>query len=612
MKHLSLSKDGQRLTLVIPAQLPLKAAAKAIRGARFEGIDADLAVYSYPVEADVAEAIRDTFAPDVSADAQATVDRLLDRAAAVAQAVADKGTTQLLSFDPYLCREPRAHQVEAMNFCASLFKAGERGAALLMEQGTGKSLVGIGMAHYLWRRGLINWAMVLCPNHLRGTWGDAEDGELVLNCKHDPTMVALRGSREERVDQLAELMATRARSSHQLLWVITNYDQLSVDSRGVRNRRQAQTFRDLLAAVKGGPPGLLIADESTAVKNPSAKRTDAAMQLARAFTWRMFLTGTLVTKSPLDTWSQFELLGDAALGFSTYMQFDRTYATRQRRRLQAGGAFYELVEYKNLDDLERRVARLSYRVLAKDCLDLPPVTVRPIPVTLLPAQAKALRQLKSDAMAVVEDGLVDGRNILTRYMRMGQIVGGFVPIIGADGSKQGVHEFTPNPKLRTLVDYLSDVMDDPDRKVVVFCKHTAEILAITKECKRWGAVPFYGGIKPTEREDNRKRFSTDPACRLFVAQYQCASTGLNLTSADTLVFYSLTFSYGDFAQARKRVHRMGQTRHVTEVYLLGQVEKRGGKLADTLDKVVLSALRDKRNLADIVMGDRARRTMEAL
>ncbi len=616
MKRLSLSQDGSRLLLVIPDQLPLRAAARAVRGCKSEGASSNVAAFSYPAAADTCSAIIDTFDPELAPEAATAVSDLLAQQFALNSAVAAKDEDRALTFDPRLATVPMEQQVRGMNFCAARFLAGAPGSALLMEQGTGKSLVAIGLANWLHTQGHIAWAMVVCPNSLKGTWA-AEDGEILKHSMPGACRVrVLRGSRDKRQDYMRRLLEP---STHQdLLWMVTNYDEFAVNIR--KRGRDAERFRGTLDIVRAAGPGMLIADESTAVKNPGAQRTHAVLDLAHLFPYRMILTGTPVECGPLDTWSQFEVLERGCLGFNSFLAFERAYAVHQRQSVRKpdGGerSFITVVAYKNQQDLARRIAQVSFRVRAKDCLDLPPVTPSVIPVELSAEQGRILRELKSDMMAELGDGLIDGRNILTRYQKMAQVLGGWVKVLDPNGVTTRWQALDSNPKLAALDEKLQLMMEDTARKVVVFAEHPeTEVAAIEALCERhgWEPVTFYGDVKEVERDRRRQRFTTDPACRVFIAQYECGSKGLNLVAADTIVFYSLTFKYGTWAQARKRVDRKGQTRPVTELYLMGMAPPaRGTRMKRTLDHVQLEALRNKQNLADVVTGDHARRILEAL
>lgn len=622
MRYLNLSKDGKRFTLTLKATLPLRAAACSIRGNKHEGEVDGLTVYSFPADPDTCDAIMDTFAPDVHADAARKVSEMRTAQASLVNAVALKDAPAVLAFDPLLQTTPMGHQVQGLNFCAARADAGATGSALLMEQGTGKSLIAVGLANHWHSTGRIRWGMVMCPNSLKGTWG-AEDGEITLHTDSTAapyTITTLRGTRTRRLEQFATALLRIETEHDRFHWVITNYDQLSVDLRS-RRKAGAEEGRAFIAMAETAPPALLVFDESAQVKNHRSLRGKACLQLAEHFALRLILTGTPLTRAPLDLWAQFQLLQEGALGFNSYLAFERAYAIKERVRTGPRRSdIREVVGYRNLDDLEHRVAQTSYRVLAADCLDLPPVVRKRIPVELGPSQSKAIRQLKTDMVAELGEGdaleFVDGRNMLPRMGKLAEIAGGWVKALdGAGRKKEKATAFSPNGKLDALRSYLDVEMEnDPQRKVVVFANYSAEVAGIVNAAAKWGAVPFDGSVSETEREENRARFNRDDSCRVFVAQYKCGSMGLNLTVADTLVFYSLTFSYGDFAQAQKRVHRKGQTAgEVREVYLMGRVRgARGTTTSKSLDYIIMDALESKKDLADIVTGDKARSILEKL
>jgi SNF2 family DNA or RNA helicase len=509
---------------------------------------------------------------------------------AIREAICAKHGRVPLEIQAYLRTRPMAHQVRGMNFASRLLAADVPGAALFMEQGTGKTLCAIGLANWLYVEGKIAWVLVVAPNSLKGTWGHPVDGEIA---KHSDAPAAVRILREPRARRVGVLERCLART-HMigLQWVITNYEQFAVD---YRRNRDYRTF----AGLAGSQPGLLVLDESSMVKSPQALRTRTVRDLAARFPYTLLLTGTPVTRSPLDVWAQFQCIEPGMLGYKTYLAFERYYATHERQVFH-GRPVRVVLGYRNLHHLEERVARYSYRVRAADCLDLPETVTQRVAVELSSAQRRAIRELKREMLAQMDDGtLVDGRNILTRYLRMSEIAGGYVHTMDDAGQPTGdVVAFDPNPKKEALLDYLDTVLEDPEHKAVVFAQFRAEIEGIvaSAEARDWRPVPFHGGVPEVERDEGRRRFGSDPASRVMVVQYATGSRGLNLAAANHCVLYSLTFDLELFLQALKRVHRLGQARTVTYGYLLAE---------GSLDRIILDALQGKKSLADIVTGDAA-------
>jgi SNF2 family DNA or RNA helicase len=554
-----------------------------------------LAVFSYPAKADVWRDIHSVFTPVIDDSARAVVARLEEVELLIAAACERKGRAGALPFDPLLRSTPMDHQREALHFAWSMLEAGLPGAFQQMEMGTGKSLVAIGLANGLHAAGKIRYAMVLVPNSLKGTWG-ALDGEILKHSLRPCRIVVLRGSRAARERDLSDAMA-ELRDDPSLLWIVNNYEQFREDP------RKSETLPRTIGILRRAP-GMLICDESTEVKSPRANTTRCVLELSTNLPYRVPMTGAPITKGPLDVWAQTELIERGILGYSSYIAFERTHAVTEERR-SAHGTYPAITGYRNLEDLERRLGRFSYRVKASECLQLPPVTIQRIPVELNGEQERMLTKLR-DEMAVELDGgaAIDGRNILTRYLRMAEVIGGFPHILGPDGQPAGVHRILPNPKLEATRAFTNMVFDSPARKLVVFANFVAEVEAITEALAEWGAMPFYGAVKERDREANRIAFNEDPTKRVLVCQYQTGSMGLNLTVADTTLFYSLTFSLKHYLQARKRVDRHGQkAERVLEAYLLADSFGRNRKPRQTLDQIQLRGLQMKTQLADMVTGD---------
>ncbi|KKK55382.1 hypothetical protein LCGC14_3075100, partial [marine sediment metagenome] len=327
MKSLSVSKDGTRLLLVVPNSTPLRAAAQAIPGVQREGVQGDLVAFSFPANPDNCMALLETFEPGVGKAHEGTVLELTSRYVMLEEALAEKYLTSECLFDHQLTTAPMSHQVGALNYCAARFDAGAKGTALLMEQGTGKSLVAAGMANKLHADGDIGWVMVLCPNSLKGTWG-AVDGEILKhNGRGTQYPVVLRGDRDKKQAHLQRVLNNRLGRDY-LPWVITNFDEFAVD---IRNGSNADRFRHTLDIIKAAEPALLVVDESSSCKNWKAKRTKAVMALSQAFPFRLILTGTPVECSPLDIWPQFEILEPGCLGYKSALAFEKAHAVYERR-----------------------------------------------------------------------------------------------------------------------------------------------------------------------------------------------------------------------------------------------------------------------------------------
>ncbi len=118
------------------------------------------------------------------------------------------------------------------------------------------------------------------------------------------------------------------------------------------------------------PDNIVIVDESTTIKNRKAARTKNIIALQKRAKYRRVLTGSPITKSPMDLFSQCNFLAEKALGFNSYYAFQARYANVQKRQM-GHRSFQQIVGYRRLDELSEKLDRFSSRVLKVDCLDLP-------------------------------------------------------------------------------------------------------------------------------------------------------------------------------------------------------------------------------------------------
>jgi len=333
---------------------------------------------------------------------------------------------------------------------------------------------------------------------------------------------------------------------------------------------------------------LMAVDESTTIKNPSAKRTKTLITLGRHATYRRILTGSPVTKSPLDLYSQCAFLDEELLGHASYYSFRNRYAHMIDRNF--GGRRVQIVgSYKRLDELEEILKEFSYRVQKKDCLDLPKKIFINRTVELTAEQDKAYQTMKSAALASLEGKLATAPHTLTQLMRLHQITCGHLK---SDDGK--ITNFKHN-----RIEELMDVMDEMEGKVIIWANYIHDIEEIVKTVKKkYGddsIVQYYGAISSDDRQKAIKLFQ-DPKSpvKYFVGNTQTGGYGITLTAASNVVYYSNSYDLEKRLQSEDRAHRIGQHKPVTYVDLIAP---------KTVDEKIIKALRGKINIASQIMGD---------
>jgi len=332
---------------------------------------------------------------------------------------------------------------------------------------------------------------------------------------------------------------------------------------------------------------LIAIDESTTIKNPAAKRTKSILELAKQSKYRRILTGSPVTKSPLDLYTQCQFLDSWLLGHASYYGFRTRYAVMRNANF-SGRTVQIVVGYRNLGELSSKLEPFSYRVLKDDCLDLPKKTFMKRIVQLSPDQIKLYLQMKEKALAVLNGKMVSTTTVMTQLMRLQQITCGH--FTADDGSTQEI----PNNR----IDELMNVLNEIEGKVVIWGhwqKDMTQIIkSIVEEYGEKSVVDYYGLTPKEDRQNNITKFQNDPECRFFVGTPATGGYGITLTAASNMIYYSNGYDLEKRTQSQARIDRIGQKHPMTYIDIICK---------DTVDERIVKALRKKINIASQVMGE---------
>ena len=332
---------------------------------------------------------------------------------------------------------PYAHQLTALE------KSWNREVfAYFMEMGTGKTKVLIDNMAMLYDKGKINGALIIAPKGVIGTW---HKQELPLHMPDHIDNVSILWQSTITKSQSHKL-GTLFKTGEELHILIMNVEALST----VKGTDFAKKF---LLSHKT----LLAVDESTTIKNPKAKRTRNIIEMAKRAQYRRILTGSPVTKNPLDLYSQCEFLSPWLLDFQSYYAFRNRYA--EMKTLHIYGRSIQVVDkFKNLKELSEKVKGFSYRVLKEDCLDLPDKIYMKRTITLTPEQKKVYDQMKKEALATLHGKRVTTVTALTQLMRLQQIT------CGHFSADDGTIQTIKNNRMNELI----DVLDEIEGKAIIW------------------------------------------------------------------------------------------------------------------------------------------------
>ena len=444
--------------------------------------------------------------------------------------------------------------------------------AYFMEMGTGKSKVLIDNSAMLYDHGKINGVLIVAPKGVYKNWYSSEIPTHLPD--HIEKNVVLWQANITKQQQ--KILNTLFETGTDLHVLIMNVESLST-KKGV----------DFAAKFINSHETLMAIDESTTIKNPEAKRTKNIVELGKNAKYKRILTGSPVTKSPLDLYKQCEFLDPWLLDHTSWYTFRTRYAVMKNMSFN-GRTFQKVVGYKNLGELSEKLKPFSNRVLKDDCLDLPKKTFMKRIVQLTPDQFKVYEQMKKEALAILNGKMLTTSNALTQLMRLQQITCGHFK--SDDGTVQEVKS--------NRIDELIDVLNEIEGKVVIWAHWQSDvkqiIKAIVDEFDQGCLVDYYGLTPQDKRQQNIKRFQEDDKCRFFIGTPQTGGYGITLTAASNMIYYSNGYDLEKRQQSEARIDRIGQTKPMTYIDIICE---------DTVDDRIVKALRKKVNIASQVMGE---------
>lgn len=471
--------------------------------------------------------------------------------------------------------------------------------ALLMEQGTGKTKVIIDNAALLYNLGRIQALVVIAPNGVHRNWCRKEIPAHLPD--YIPRRTAWWSSQPTKAERLA--MEELWKPGHDLRVFTINIEAMHLD----RCVKEVEKFVRLFDS-------MVVVDESHRIKTPNITTTKNVLKLRPLAKYRRILTGTPVSQAPMDVFSQFNFLDPYILPTQSFTAFRARYAEIMPQdhpliraiKRKTGKAFGPTMIatdasgrpiYKNLDELKRITSAHSYRVLKKDCLDLPPKVYYRRPVQLHELQRKLYKQLADR----VKNGLRDGEEFSTPVGKLQavlyfqQILSGIIPKpLDVDGKGVIFENPAQNPRIQALLDEVEGTAD----QLIVWCRFTYDILAVSQALREvYGddsVALYYGDVSDDERMANEDLFQRGER-RFLVGNAAAGGTGLTLTAAAQSHYYSNSFKLIDRLQSEDRNHRIGQTAEKVR-YVDYEVE-------GSVDTKILQAFVNKKDVADAITGD---------
>jgi SNF2 family DNA or RNA helicase len=422
----------------------------------------------------------------------------------------------------------------------------------------------------LFNAGKINGALIIAPKGVYKNWFDSEIPS------HMPDYIEKKVGlwrTDPNAKDLKPLFSTGA----ELHILIMNVEAFS-SKKGVDFAKKFLSCHNTIIGI----------DESTTIKNPQAKRTRAIVELGTKSKYRRILTGSPVTKSPLDLFAQCYFLHPYLLGHESYYTFKVRYAVTKQINV-SGRTIQIVVGYRNLGELSEKLKPFSYRVLKDDCLDLPKKTYTKRIIELTDEQKKVYKTMKQQAIAFLNGKMITTATVITQMMRLHQITCGHFK--SDDGTIQTIKN--------NRIDQLMEVLEEMEGKAVIWAHYRYDIKNIVETVsKKYGensVVTYYGDTSTDDRQKAIKKIQ-DPKSpvRFIVGTPQTGGYGITLTGASTMIYYSNGYDLEKRQQSEARIDRIGQEKPMTYIDIIAE---------GTVDDKIVQSLRKKVNIATEIMGE---------
>lgn len=356
---------------------------------------------------------------------------------------------------------------------------------------------------------------------------------------------------------------------------------------------------DVLMALIRRHRWLCVIDESSKLKNNTAKTTKTILKMRQCFKYRIVMSGTPAPNSEMEYWGQMTFLRDGIFHWNFYA-FRNTYFDMRRgldiipgqmltrlniQELHKKGYKYS-ISPDNRKKLVSRMLPLCHSVKKDDCMDLPEQINQYRVFKMGADQRKIYMQMKEQAIAEIlneseDPTFVVAKIALTKLIKLRQIVSGFA--IDAEGR---VQDFGANPKLNELEDLIDQI---GDKQAIIWCNFKREIADVSALLGD-RACFMYGDVDISDREQAVVDFKSGKK-QFLVANPASAGHGLTFVNANIEIFYSMDFSYEKYEQARGRIHRYGQKNKCLYIHLMAE---------ESVDKYILDVVQKKKTVDESI------------
>lgn len=453
----------------------------------------------------------------------------------------------------YLSRtKPFEHQIESFNYALThnKFLLGD-------EQGLGKTKQALDIA--VARKHKMRHCLIVCGvNNLKWNWYKeveihTNEKAHILGSRVNRKGKTVIGSSAERLADLKQI--------HDEYFIITNIETL----------RDKEIQGQIKKMCNEGIIGMTIIDEIHKCKNSQSKQGKAIHCCCSYY--RLALTGTPLMNNPIDLYNVLKWL-EVENHSLTY--FKNLYCE------MGGFGGYEIIGYKNLDQLENSLNKNMLRRRKEEVLDLPPKIYTDELLDLDSSQDKLYRDVTSQIIDDI-DRIMLLPNPLTELIRLRQV--------------------TSNPNILTSknvtnvkYDRIVDILESTTDKVIIFSNWTKVINPLYIKLSSLGYNPALVTGETKDPISEMHKFQSDNTCKVILGTTPALGTGYTLTAANTVIFIDEPWSKAIKDQAEDRCHRIGTKGTVNIITLICK---------DTIDERIHQIIKDKGELSDRIVDGKA-------
>lgn len=431
------------------------------------------------------------------------------------------------------------------------------------EQGLGKTkqVIDIAVARKL-KYGYKHCLIVCGVNTLKWNWVNeihthSNEGSYILGQKLSKGKIKI-GSTKDKINDLNFLLLDKLVLPY---FIITNVESF-------RDKNIADLIQQLC---KKGIINMCAADEMHKMKNPTSQQTKGFLKCLPDC--RIGMTGTPLMNSPMDLYVILKWLGYESHAF---------YSFKQHYCVMGGYGGYEIVGYKNLDQLTAQVREIMLRRLKSEVLDLPEKIYVDDIVEMDGKQAVMYKEVEAGLKADYINGDIDLTNPLSALIRLRQTTG--YPGILSD-------EITESAKLDRLEEIVENCISN-DEKVIIFSNWTQMTSVIFDKVAKYGCGVITGETADSNRQAIVNKFQSDDTLKVIVGTIGAMGTGLTLTAATTVIFVDEPWNKALFDQAVDRAHRIGQKNNITIYSIMCK---------DTIDERIHNLIYKKGAMSDAII-----------